>query len=81
MLAESVFFAGVIFMINARDDAFRSYHTLNNRYDTLSRAVLFRLYENTFDALQYFGRYRPAFRILTDLVLTGLEVYYYFEID
>lgn len=67
--------AGAMFHINGRDGASPYYYTHNPRFDHIRGSLLFQLPTKILNALQSLGLRMFVSRMVTDLVLTALEIY------
>lgn len=71
-LADHVFLAGVMFLINPKNGPCASYFPHNPRLDHVGDSLLFLLPVNIIDALKHFHLYKSAQRMGMDPVLAAM---------
>lgn len=80
-LTKYVFLAGLVFVVNAKDEACISYYTHDPRFDHVNGSLLFRLQLKILDALKYLGLYKVARRMGKDPILTILAFHRCSEVE
>lgn len=80
-LTKCVFIVGAMLVVNAMDGGCTSYYTYNRRFNHIGGTRLLRLPTKILNAFQYFGLYKLASRMGTDLAITALSLHRCGKVD